>query len=177
MRKELKLQAWLDGELSPAEERALRLLADSDPEAKRLVEELQGVKAALLQNEQPVAVPETREFYWSKIQRQIERGERVGAAVPAPWPGRLRRWLAPLLGATALAAALVMAVHQSPLPEALNLVSITAEGYQARTFRDQSSGMNFVFLEDTRKTPEAAGAQGQPARMREDGSSFMVEFE
>jgi hypothetical protein len=141
------------------------------------VEELRGVKAALLQNEQAAAVPETREFYWSKIQRQIEREGRVRAAESAPWPGRLRRWLAPLVGATALAAVLVVAVHQSPRPESLNLVSVTAEGYQARTFRDQSSGMNFVFLEDTRKAAGATGGQAQPARIREDGSSFVMDYE
>jgi anti-sigma factor RsiW len=171
----LKLQAWLDGELPPAEAGKLRLLATSDPEAKRLLEELQGIKAAMLQNEPPATVPETREFYWSKIQQQIRREERVRRPVPPPWTVRWRRWLAPLAGATALAAVLVVALHQPPRSEALNLVSVTTEGIEARTFRDQSSGMNFVFLQDTRKP--AAGVQAQPARTREDGSSFMTEFE
>jgi anti-sigma factor RsiW len=173
----LKLQAWLDGELPPAEAAALRALAAADPEAKRLLEELQAVKAALRQNERAASVPETREFYWSKIQQQIRREERVRRPVAAPWAARLRRWLAPMAGATALAAAFLAAVHHSPRPAGLNLVSVTAEGIEARTFHDQSSGMNIVFLQDTRGEEEPAGDQLQPAHTREDGSSFMTEFE
>ena len=80
---ELKFQAWLDGELSAAEAERMRRLAAADPEAARLLAELRTVKAALLNNEPTAAVPETRPFYWSKIERQIQR---QAAVRPAPGP-------------------------------------------------------------------------------------------
>jgi anti-sigma factor RsiW len=165
---ELKLQAWLDGELPPAEAEEIRRRAASDPEAARLLAELQNIKAAFLHNEPTVAVPETRQFYWSKIERQIQR---QAAARPAPglsWAERLRRWLAPLAGAAALATVLLLALNQSA-PPVLNQVSDMAEGFKTRTFRDDSAGINFVVFHETE--------QPSAARIRDDGSSFVVEYE
>ena len=69
----------------------------------------------------------------------------------------------------ALAVVLLVALNLSAPQAAINRVSVTAAGFEARTFRDQSSGMTFVFLRETQ--------QLQPARTREDGSSFIVEYE
>jgi anti-sigma factor RsiW len=171
---QLKLQAMLDGELPPAQARKLRVLAAADPAAARLLAELEGVKSTMLGREQAAALPETREFYWSKIEQQIRRGERGARGVRAPWRLFLRRWLAPLAGAAALAGAITLALNK-PHSEALNQVS-AGEGFQARTFRDSSSGMTFVFLQEIRKTAEA-GARPQPARIREDRTSFDMDFE
>ena len=167
----LKLQAWLDGELPDAEAEQMRRLAATDAEAASLLAELRNIKAALLQIEQTVAVPETRQFYWSKIERQIQHEASVR---PAPGPSsaeRLRRWLAPLAGVAALAAALLLALNQTA-PQVLNQVSETAGGFKARTFRDNSAGINFVVLQGN---PQLAAAL--PARTRNDGSSFMIELE
>jgi anti-sigma factor RsiW len=172
---ELKLQAWLDGELPPAEAEAMRRFAESDPEARSLAAGLQGIRAALLQHERPLAVPETREFYWSKIQREIQRAERIRPTQPRV--RRWRLWLAPLAGASALAAVLLVTLHPSPSPEAFNQVSVTAAGYQARTFHDKATGMNFVFLQDTAQQDTSASGPVQPARTRVDGSSFMIDME
>ena len=57
---ELKLQAWLDGELPAAEAEEMRRLAAADPQAAGLLAELRNTKAALLQNEPSVIVPEPR---------------------------------------------------------------------------------------------------------------------
>ena len=111
---ELKLQAWLDGELPAAEAEQVRRLAAADPEAARLLAELQNIKAAFLQNEPTATVPETRPFYWSKIERQIQREAARrplpcpvlgGAASGAGWPR--------LAGAAAVAAVLLVALNQS----------------------------------------------------------------
>ena len=165
---ELKLQAWLDGELPPAEAEEIRRRAAADPEAARLLAELQNIKAAFLQNEPTVAVPETRQFYWSKIERQIQR---EAVARPAPglsWAERFRRWLAPLAGAATLATVLLVALNQSA-PPVLNQVSDMAEGFKTRTFRDDSAGINFVVFHET--------AQPSDGRIRDDGSSFVTEYE
>jgi anti-sigma factor RsiW len=63
---ELKLQAWLDGELSAPEARRIGQEIAGDMEASRLTAELQAIKSTLAGNEVALTVPETREFYWSK---------------------------------------------------------------------------------------------------------------
>jgi anti-sigma factor RsiW len=171
---ELKLQALADGELPPHEAARIRALVNGDGEAARLLAELQAVKSALHANEVAQPVPETREFYWSKIARQIEHKERSHSARPFPWGWRLRRWLAALGAATALAVVLVVAVHLSVPQAAFNQVSVTADGFEARTFRDQRSGLVGVFLHDTKTS---ADASTPPAHVRDEGSSFNVEVE
>jgi anti-sigma factor RsiW len=172
---ELKLQAWLDAELSAAEAEQMRRRAASDPEAASLLAELQNTKSALLQNEPAVTVPEARPFYWSKIQRQIQRQASVRPSPAPPWAERLRRWLAPLAGAAALAAVLLLALNPFA-PPVVNQVSDMAEGFQTRTFRDDSAGINFVVFHQTPQ-PSDAPAGAAPAHTRNDGSSFVIEVE
>ncbi len=172
---ELKLQALLDAELPPAEAEQVRRLAAADPEAARLLAELQNIKAALRQNEPSAVVPETRPFYWSKIQRQI-RNEAARSPSPAlSWSERFRRWLVPLAGMAAVAAVLLVLLHPSAPQVALNEVS-PAAGAKARAFRDNSAGINFVVVQET-SPPSAGFVDTPPARTRNDGSSFMIELE
>ncbi len=167
----LKLQAWLDAELPEAEAEQMRRLAAADPEAAGLLTELRNVKAALLNNEPTVAVPETRPFYWSKIERQIQHAAAVRPSPGLSWAERFRRWLAPLAGVAALAAVLLLALTQSA-PQVLDQVSETADGFKARTFRDNAAGINFVVFQGNGQLAAAL-----PARTRNDGSSFMIELE
>ena len=89
---ELKLQAYLDGELPAGEAKAIADLLGRDAGAKALYQELRIAKSFLVENELERALPESREFYWSKIQRQIERVESTqadGLTEPAAsrwWP-------------------------------------------------------------------------------------------
>ena len=75
----IKLQAYLDGELSGRDAREVSELLNTESEAKAFFAELQFVKTALHGNELELKLPETREFYWSKIQRGIERGAKEPA--------------------------------------------------------------------------------------------------
>ena len=174
------LQAWLDGELSEAQAEQMRLLAAADPDAARLLAELRLAKAAVLEHERLTQVPESREFYWSKIERQIR-----AAAVPQNaanreaqdrvWPLLWRRWFSPLAAVAAVAAVLLVALNQPAPDGTLDNVSTTADGLEARTIRDKSTGMTIVFLQETDASPSEAAPQA--ARTREDGSSFNVELE
>jgi hypothetical protein len=138
---------------------------------------MQSIKSAFAMNEQTAAVPETREFYWSKIERQIQREAAVRRAPGPLWAGRFRRWLAPLAGVAALGAVLVVALNQfTPQQEAFNQVSGTLEGFQPRTFRDGQSGISLVVFHDTSR-PSAANSAAAPVRIRNDGSSFMIDRE
>lgn len=100
---QLKLQAWVDGELAGDEARRLEALVANDQAAAALVKELQMTHGFLAGHEPIRAVPASREFYWSQIRRQIEREEAPAAAMAAPagWTvflGALRRFMIPASG-------------------------------------------------------------------------------
>jgi anti-sigma factor RsiW len=89
----LKYQAFVDGELSDREARQLELTLQQDPEAKAVVAELRATKALLRENEPEMAVPESREFYWGKIQREIQRLEAEPATdAVSGWLAVVRGW-------------------------------------------------------------------------------------
>ena len=95
---ELKLQAYVDGELPQREAQSLARWIAEDKEARALLAELKMAKAVLAGNEPELSVPESREFYWSKISREIHRLEsaetRPGAGLWFSW----QKYLAPLAG-------------------------------------------------------------------------------
>ena len=68
---ELKVQAYLDNELSPGEARQIAALISSDPAVRQLFAELEQTRKILSSNEPAAHVQDTREFYWSQIQRRI----------------------------------------------------------------------------------------------------------
>jgi len=88
--EQLKLQALLDGELPPDQARALSALVERDPAAAALLAELRTARQTLRSGEATAAITESREFYWSKIARDIERQERRSPARP---PSGLLAWL------------------------------------------------------------------------------------
>jgi len=93
---ELKLQAYVDGELSERDTRGLAQWIAEDKEAQGLLAELKTAKALLAGNEPELAVPESREFYWSKIQREIQRSPETRS--PAAFWLSWQKYLAPLAG-------------------------------------------------------------------------------
>jgi anti-sigma-K factor RskA len=145
---ELELQAWLDGELSERKARRIDPKIVGDEEASRLISELQAIKSALAGNETARTVPETRAFYWSKIERQIQRQTPAPRPVQTPRQPVWRRWFAPLAGFAALTCLLLVAVKPHA-PPALDEISSTGEGMEAVTFHDQATGMTVVWLTDT----------------------------
>jgi hypothetical protein len=163
---ELELQAWLDGELSALKARRIEPKIVGDEEASGLIHELKAVKTALAGNELPRHLPETREFYWSKIERQIQRETSRQLEVHVPRRAAWRRCLAPLTGFGALACLGLLALQPFASP-ALDETSSTGEGMEAITFHDQAAGMTVVWLTDTTqaarspaaKTPAAANSE------------------
>lgn len=144
---QLKVQAWLDGELPEHEARQVGEWIANDAKASALAAELGSVQRAISGNETNAVLTDSREFYWSKIERQIRREEaQTPAHAPVPWYARWRRYMAPLAGAAALGCALLVAVvqHSSPADE----ISSAGSGMEALTFHDQSAGMTVVWLQD-----------------------------
>jgi len=80
----LKVQAYLDGELSEREARRVAEELRSEPEAQALLAELRNTTSALRENEPTVALPESREFFWGKIEREITRAEAAPERAGVP---------------------------------------------------------------------------------------------
>ncbi|HEY1170455.1 MAG TPA: hypothetical protein VGH19_03710 [Verrucomicrobiae bacterium] len=162
--RELKLQSYLDGELSAAEAAEVERWLDQDAEMLALSTELKQTKTALQAGEVEVKCPETREFYWSKINRSIEaeqrQAERATGSRDLPW---WRKLMLPVCSLAALAVTITMlqTVPQDPhaLPsqesvEIAKAISSIAEVEQkdetvgAITYNDTSEGVTIVWHYD-----------------------------
>ena len=146
---QLKLQALLDGELPAAEASELANWLTRDREAAALLEELRHTCQALAGFETDLQLPESREFFWSKVEREIQRRE-TPAPKPAPLPlfALLRRFLVP---ASAVALLIIAAVAlnrptgPSGLTPAAEFETALADS-GAFTYRDYSAGTTLVWL-------------------------------
>ncbi len=129
----------------------------SNPEASALAAELGSVREAVLQNEVSAPLTDSREFYWSKISRQIER-EAAYARQPesVPFFARLRRYMAPIAGVAAFGCAVLIAL--TPKSPTFDEISSTGSGMDAVTYHDQSADMTVVWLQDN-----SAPADAKPA--------------
>jgi anti-sigma factor RsiW len=74
--QQLKLQAFLDGELPEREAREILAWTQRDSAAADLLAELKNTRAAMAKSEPHLSLPESREFFWSKIEREIQRSNR-----------------------------------------------------------------------------------------------------
>ena len=109
----LKIQAWLDGELAPQESAKIADQVDSNLEAKAVADELKTIQTILKSGENGAKLEDSREFYWSQIQRQIESEESTAikepnrAQVLEPYStrqGSLLHWLLPAGSLLAISA-------------------------------------------------------------------------
>jgi anti-sigma factor RsiW len=145
---QLKLQAYLDGELPEAEAREVAKLLAQDQEAVLLLGELRNTRQALKGSDAIVQLPEAREFYWSKIAREIERLERPQPVEQKrPFIFRLQRFLVPVTG-LAVAVFLGITLLNSSTGTTLGETELASEDMGAITFRSESEGMTTVWLYD-----------------------------
>jgi anti-sigma factor RsiW len=144
--RELKLQAYVDGELAPEEARRVGEWLDQDEQARALLGELRDTRRVLSSFEEPMKLPESREFFWSKIERQIQfearpRTAAGGASLLEGW----RRFLVPASSLAALVVAGSFAVFgpaRSSGPEFEAALSDPG----AFTYRDYASGTTLIWL-------------------------------
>ena len=150
----LKYQAYVDGELPDAEARQVALALEQDAEARALVDELRGAKELLAGNELDVTLPETREFYWNRIQREIERLEAqpAGLSDDGGWLalfGGWRRFLAPLAGVAVIAFLAMAAVRfYNPTPID-HLAEIENLADESTSYSFRSDNMFVVWVQDS----------------------------
>jgi|ERR1041385_887735 anti-sigma factor RsiW len=144
--KELKLQAFLDEELSEAESREVASWLAKDQEATLLLAELRNTRQAMARFEAGVRLPESREFYWSKIEREIERLEPATPVAEAKvsWLSAWRKLLVPAGAIAALVIAALITIGPPPSsgPEAESAYSDPG----TFTYRDYDNHATLVWL-------------------------------
>jgi anti-sigma factor RsiW len=160
----LQLQAWIDGELPEEEARRVQALLSTNPEAEAIVAELKTTKGFLAGNEPALRVPETREFYWSKISREIERTEaaEVATRTPAPAPSWLLAWRRFLVPVSSLAMVAFLSVlslnlyqraQQDPLQHLVEVENLD-ETIGSISYKSQSENMFVVYLYNKEQNTE-----------------------
>ena len=170
---ELKLQAWLDGELPDREAAEVKEWLAGDREAQLLLAELKNTGAALAGQEEGIKLPESREFFWSKISREIERQEHAAAAPARTVHGRPRllRLLVPTGALAAVAFVAFWLAGPSPAPAAMTAEMVLAsDDMGAYTFRDHGAapgeGLTMIWFydrkDDSQFTPGATFASVNP---------------
>jgi anti-sigma factor RsiW len=142
---QLKLQAYLDGELPSGEAQNLTNLLERDAAARDLFVELTNTRAALVSHESDIKVPDSREFYWSMIRRRIECEETIAkAAQSVSLMNRIHRLLAP---AGAVAAIFVAVMLALPRTNGNGDVFTDASDAVAFTYHNYDSGTTLVWLD------------------------------
>lgn len=150
--QQLKVQAFLDDELPEKEAGEVVSWLARDAEAADLLAELRNTRKTLADFEPELKLPESREFYWSKIQREIQRLEPVQApAKPVSLFTLLRRVLVPLGTVAVLAVAGVLTVRQLGTHDGAHPAQVSAmlADVGAFTYRDQAQGMTVIWLSYT----------------------------
>lgn len=143
---QLKLQAFLDDELPEAEKREVANLLAREQEAAGLLGELRNTRQALAGFENGFKLPESREFYWSKIQREIERQPQLASAPSRPsFATQLWRYLMPAAAVAAMAVAALLAYHPGT-NRAETEVLFSDAAADAMAYRDYDSGATVVWF-------------------------------
>jgi len=145
----IKLQAYLDGELTGRDAQDVASLIESDAKARALFAELQQTRSMLKANEPEFRLPESREFFWSKIEREISKFETVSSENETPaWVSFFRRHLAVFTG-TSVAAALVLfvAFQMSWVsPGMFEEIDNPLDDTSSFSFRSESQQMTLVWI-------------------------------
>jgi hypothetical protein len=151
----LKLQAYLDDQLTTRETQAVRERLATDEEAAKLFEELLWTKNCLSHNEPVMACPESREFYWGKIEREILRRESLVPVEKSTWSlpwFSWKKWLAPASG-LALVVLIALGIfrfydlNSVVMPSRfLAQVESPSEEMGAFSFRSQSENVFVIWL-------------------------------
>jgi len=156
---QLKLQACVDGELSEREARDVMAAIGNDAEAQALLHELKATAAVLRDNEPQIVVPESREFYWSKIERAIEQAQPEPIHPLFAFWFSLRRVLVPAAG---LALVLFLAIASfkvntvnDPLNHLAEVESLS-EHVSSFSFRSHSQNMFVVWLHENTEQQQAS---------------------
>jgi anti-sigma factor RsiW len=145
---QLKLQAYLDGELSAREATEVKDWLAKDQDGQALLTELKNTSAALAGNEMELKLSESREFYWSKIQREIERQQKETPVRTVSLMTWLRHHLASVGGAAVLTCLMAVMLLHGAGPSQFAEMEVASDDMGAYTFRNQQDKMTMVWFYD-----------------------------
>tara|TARA_B100000959_G_scaffold280171_1_gene341542 strand:- start:310 stop:903 length:594 start_codon:yes stop_codon:yes gene_type:complete len=142
---QLKVQAWMDGELAPKESSQMSDLIESDIQAKELAQELKAVQNAIKIGEIRQEIEDSKEFYWGQVQQKIEsiRPVREQSNQRTPSNGAIPalRWLIPVGSLTAISA-LIIHFNGLELGSDNGSSANTPSGIQPTGYEPQNSGLS-----------------------------------
>jgi len=142
----LDLQAYVDGELDAKHRAEVERVLANDADARSLVQGLRQL-SDLVRTHEPIAqVPESREFYWSQIQKRIAAVEAREARSNREASSAVQwlRWLAPALGVAAVAVMVALPRWDASVAEfAAGGVS---EDTVSMTFRSDADGVTIHWI-------------------------------
>lgn len=147
----LRIQAYLDGELTPEESRSAEVWLQSYPDAQKVLSELRQTNRLLAGNELSATLPETREFYWSKIEREISRHEAKKDVDDAPVLARW--WVRFLLPSAGVAILILLALFfakplvTGQLASYFHEIETPLEEASAISFHSQAAAMTVVWID------------------------------
>jgi anti-sigma factor RsiW len=144
----LQLQAYLDGELPENEVCRIETWLEEDSQARALLSELEGTRTLLSGYQDEVPHPESREFFWSKIERAIRAQEIEAPAVRPSRLAPLAAWWKYLVPAGSLASLLFasLLVTRGPGGSGGPEWEAALNDPGALTYRDFASGTTLVWL-------------------------------
>lgn len=143
----LKLQAYLDDELSPRQRRSVERLLDRSEEAREFLVEMGSLQDTLRSNEPAPALPEDLDFYLAGIRRRLEAeipASRVSTATvgPASW---LIRYFAPIGAAAAVIAMILIAGYERT--DATRSAQTTVEAPNVITFQSEDEDFTILWID------------------------------
>lgn len=150
---QLKVQAFVDGELTGRKAEALQQRINDDAKLQHLHAKLTQMRGLIADSELPRPLPESRDFYWNKIAETIEHEKRAGerAAPHTPASRWLLRWLAPVAGVSALVLLLTLQQPTSPdLGITLNSdheLEMSDDEIDVMTYNSDDDSMSIVWLD------------------------------
>jgi anti-sigma factor RsiW len=152
--QKMRLQAWVDGELRGGERRQVESWLAQDANAQAWVADLRAVARCLAAHETPRPVPESREFYWSKIARAIELELAADEAVQRfkPWASWRRWWVVPAAALSLLALGGFLLTRALPDRQSPAVLAVASEietplkEVSSFSFRAESERMTVVWV-------------------------------
>lgn len=146
-------------------------LVEQDVEARALASELRMTHGFLVGNELEVKLPESVDFHWSKIRREIERQEAAGVAPQGrgvDWLAAARRFLAPLSGVALVAFVSVVSLNlfnagkvDDPSRQLVETESLS-EHVGSISYKSQAENMFVVYLYDKDTVASDADVDVEP---------------
>lgn len=152
LEQKLKIQAYLDGELSQSEAKKVEFLIASDNEAKQIFEELKCATDLLQNNEPEIKMPISRELFWNRIYNEIQKSEDESISV-FDYIRHLKylllntKYLVPVAAAIiALVSIFLIKDIAQPIEDYLVSIETTSEEVGSYSFRVQSENMFVVWI-------------------------------